>query len=252
MMERAPAVFFLDPFGVVDIAPHELLPVLQRPDTEILLNLNTRVLHRLAGSAKSGAKAAQRKVNRISAVLGDIVGDPHPEWLQQWNTLDSPSWQEWAVNRYRNQLIGLSPSLEYSMAYPVRERHLGGVKYYLVFASRRLDAFPFLTDFICTEEDDLRLQAELEARAPGQMSLFGPVHEAERENRMQSLAEEIHAYGLKHQGCTRKEIIEHFSLLYLGQFMQKHYRRLLDDLETEGRLEFAPGKGRDRLPIAFK
>jgi hypothetical protein len=34
--------------------------------------------------------------------------------------------------------------------------------------------------------------------------------------------------------------------------MQKHYRGLLDDLETEGRLEFAPGKGRDRLPITFK
>jgi hypothetical protein len=146
----------------------------------------------------------------------------------------------------------LSPHLEYGLAYPIRARHKGGVKYYLVFASRAKDGFVFMNDFICTEEDDLRLQAEIAARAPGQQSLFGPVHEAERDIHMKDLINEIHTYGLSHQGCTREQVIQDFVLRYFGDFMQKHYRRLIDDLVREGRAEFGSGKDKDHRRITFK
>jgi three-Cys-motif partner protein len=251
MLGNDPAVCFLDPFGVVGISPHDLLPLLQRHDTELLLNLNTRVLHRLAGSATSDAREAQGKINRLSRILGDKSGDPIPEWLYQRDRLTTQEWEEWAVNRYMNQLKALSPHLRYGLAYPVRERHDGGVKYYLIFASRSKDAFVFMNDFICIEEDDLRLQAEFASRAPGQQSLFGPVHESERETRYRDLLDEIYEYGRSHQGCTRKEIIEEFALRYLGEFMQKHYRHLIDELVNQGHAEFGLGKDKNLRPIRF-
>jgi three-Cys-motif partner protein len=107
MMGTAPAVCFLDPFGVVGISPQDLLPLLGRSDTELLLNLNTRVLHRLAGSATSDAREAQGKINRLSRILGESIGDPLPEWLHLRSKLDSQAWEEWAVRRYIGELQAL-------------------------------------------------------------------------------------------------------------------------------------------------
>ena len=71
-MGNAPAVCFLDPFGVVGISVADIRPLLVRPDTEILLNLSTPTLHRLAGFATSDSKEACGKFNQLSRTLGRI------------------------------------------------------------------------------------------------------------------------------------------------------------------------------------
>jgi hypothetical protein len=84
------------------------------------------------------------------------------------------------------------------------------------------------------------------------MSLFRPRHEVERESRIPAVIEEIHAYGLAHQGSTRDQIIQQFSYLYFGEFMQKHFRSLIDELVKSGRAEipFIRGVDKGEKPIA--
>lgn len=251
IMGSAPSVCFLDPFGVVGVSVDEIRPLLVRQDTEILLNLSTPTLHRLAGFATSNAKEARGKFNQLSRILGDDPEDEFPEWLAMRDRLTSGEWEEWAVKRYMDLLHAASPHLKYGMAYPVRPKLGGGVKYYLVFASRAMDAFPLMNDFICTEEDDLHLQAEIASRPPGQMSMFGPVHVTEREARSASLIEEIYAYGIARQGISRKHLIEEFSFRHLGEFKQKHYRQMLDKLVRDKRAEFGAGE-KNLAPITFR
>lgn len=251
IMGRSPAVCFLDPFGVVGISVDDIAPLLVRADTEILLNLSTPTLHRLAGFVTSDAPGVRSKFRQLSRTLGEDSRNDSPEWLAKREGLSSDGWEAWAAQQYLEQMRRRSPHLKYGMAYPVRQKYGGGVKYFLVFASRAMDAFPIMSDFICTEEDDLRLQAEVASRAAGQKSMFAPVHVSEREERFAALIEEIHGYGIAHQGVNRKHIIEHFSYRYLGEFRQSHYRFMIKQLVESNRAAFGPGT-KDLAPITFR
>lgn len=252
MKGNAPAVCFLDPFGVVGISPGDLRPLLRREDTEFLLNLNSRTLHRLAGSATSDAKEAPGKFRQLSQTLGETPDDPNPEWLQMRNELGGRAWEEWAVKRYMDRVQTASPHLRYGMAYPVRQWKGGGVKYYLVFASRSLKAFPVMNDLICAAEDDLPNRDDLAAQSRGQMSFLSEQDwpELARQGRLPALKEDIHAYGLKHQECSRTDLIEHFCLERFSQFMKKHYRQAVKELLAAKRIERGPGPI-DTAPLRF-
>jgi len=254
MMSRAPAVVFLDPFGVEGISPKELQPLLERLDTELLINFNTRALHRLKGSATSNAREAPGKVHRLSEILAEDPAAPEPEWQRQDRLLSTSEWETWVVDRYKSLLLGPGSQLKYARSYPVRATHKGGVKYYLVFASRSLRAFSAMTDFVCSEEDELSFKEELAARAPGQRSFFDPIHESERADRSKGIIEEIYRYGLANQNCTTAQIIDQFSYRYFGRFKQKHFRSLVGELVREGRAEIGGDTStpKDRCPIRFK
>lgn len=251
-----PAVFFLDPFGIIGIAPNDLKPVVQRYDTEILLTLSLPTIYRMSGSSNSDAPEALGKVSRLSEVLGEDPSDPNPEWARKKIELDTDAWADWVVQRYLKQIQTLSPQLRYGLSYPIREKLHSGIKYFLIFATRSMDAFPLMTDFICTEEDDLELEHEIESRKQGQLSLFEPRPTVKREEKFPGVIEEIHQYGLAHQGCTRKELIEQFALRYLGHFKQKHFRYMVDELIRSNRASIeergATGIERDRRPITFR
>jgi three-Cys-motif partner protein len=122
MMGNAPAVCFLDPFGVVGISPGDLRPLLVRSDTEFLLNLNSRTLHRLAGSATSDAKETPGKFRQLSRTLGEAPDDPNPEWLQMRQKLPTTAqWEEWALIRTPGVDLADGPHAETARP-PVRRR----------------------------------------------------------------------------------------------------------------------------------
>jgi three-Cys-motif partner protein len=254
-MQGHPAVFFIDPCGIIGIAPDELQPVAARPDTEILLTLSLPTMFRMSGSARSAAPEAGGKVERLSRLLGEDPENPDPDWARKKDELGTEAWADWAVHHYLDRIQTMSPHLRYGLSYPIREKFKSGTKYFLIFATRSMDAFPFMTDFICSEEDALQLEAEIESRNQGQLSLFAPRHEMDREERFPAVIEEIYQYGLEHQRCTRKEIVEQISFRHLGKFMQKHIRYMVSQLIESGRATVDDGpdkhKELDRRPITF-
>jgi hypothetical protein len=254
-MVGCPAVFFLDPCGIIGIAPRDLQPIVTRPDTEILLTLSLPTMFRMSGSAASLAPEATGKVAQLSRVLGEDSANPYPEWARKKAELDTDAWADWAVRRYLGRIRSLSSHLRYGLAYPIREKFRSGTKYYLIFATRSMDAFPLMTDFICSEEDELQSEKEVESRKRGQMSLFGPQHEAIRAERFPAVIEEIYQYGHEHQGCSRKDIVEQIALRHLGKFKQKHIRYMVKQLVESGRAVIYDGPDKhsdyDRRPIRF-
>lgn len=137
---RWPAVFFLDPFGPSPINLVNLHPILNRPDTELLLNLNTPSLRRIAGFADSQSNQRNAKLRIVSQVLGDDPTDPKPEWLDTWHRIAPIEWEKWAAATYIKRLQARSDYLRYALAYPIRETFRSNPKYYLVFATRSFKA----------------------------------------------------------------------------------------------------------------
>lgn len=251
-----PAVFFIDPCGLIGIEPSDLAPVVSRLDTEILLTFSLPTAFRLSGSIKSSAPEAREKANRLSKILGEDPKNEWPEWAEQKRLLSKADWAEWVVNQYLKRLQELGPNLKYGFAYPVREAFQSGTKYFLIFATRSMEGFPFMTDFICSEEEEMDLDHEMDNRAQGQLSMFAPRVELTREEQFPEAIERIHAYGMKNQGCTRKDIYEFVAFNYLGKFKQKHIRYMVAQLVEQGRavVNDGPDKHKDvnLRPITFK
>jgi three-Cys-motif partner protein len=250
MMKPGPAICFLDPFGVRGISPGELRPLLSRPDTEFLLNLNTGILLRMTGFKNSASKEREAKLANVSRTLGEDPATENPEWLEMQHRFDdSRQWEAWAAQRYMDQLMELGPHLRYAMAYEVRAKFHGRPKYYLVFASRSVHAFPIMNDILFAEEENLF--AETEAVQPsGQTTLWGPLREQERKASLAELAEEVCTYGLSHQGVNREQLIQHFTYERLGEYLKKDWRRTVELLIRQGRIRRGQGPI-DKAPLEF-
>lgn len=247
-IKRQPAIVFLDPFGVKGIAPADLVPLLQRRDTELIVNFNTPRLMKLAGFEDSTAKDAAGKRRLVSYVLGEDPRVLEPEWRQLWLQLgrDGVKWADWAARRYAEKLTqeGIR---QYALSYPVREYYGGNPKYHLIFATRSMKAIPVMNDIVSTEEDELFEKVKITK----QLDFLGEFRDSSRVARLRALTQEIHIYGLAHQGCNREQIFEHFTTKYFGQLKKKHYRYAVGQLIEGGRARFEPGKRDDTTLLHF-
>ncbi len=246
-----PALYFLDPFGPKAITMAQMAPLLKRPDTELLLNLNTPYLLRLAGFRNNpDSPGAQAKLRLLTQVLGDEI--QNPAWLAKLVESDeSRDWDHWAAYRYAQSLIKNSPYLKYGVVYPVRETYRSNPKYYLVFASRHFDAIEIMNDLLYTADDDLFTATELVQR--GQVALFAGVeHRTAQQEAFRELIDAIHQFGLAHQGCTRNDLYHEFIPRFFGDFKKKHYRDAVKILIAEKRVSSGRPRLNDSIPLSFR
>lgn len=251
----APSVFFLDPFGVKPISLGEMRPVVRRRDTELLLNLNTPTLRRMAGFEDSAAKQSAAKQRVVSEVLGEDPAGPPPEWLREWRRLANPlAWEEWAATAYMTRLRHESAELRYTLRYSIRETYRANPKYHLVFGTRSQDAISLMNDLICTEDEDLFTRTSL-VRAGEQLAFTGLVEEidhAEQARKIAELVEDVHSYGREHQGSSRAQLWWHFMTHgRFGEFKKKHYREAVLRLVDRGRARYQTRPLSDKTPIEF-
>lgn len=251
IIEDHPALFFLDPFGVKGIELFDIQPLLDRPDTELIVRLDGDYLGRLGGFEDSDAPERESKLRRVSLVLGEDPNAVNDGWLAQWIRLSEPeAWVDWAIDQYARRLVEQSPYLKYALPYGIRESYRSRPKYHLIFATRNLGAVALMNDVVCIEDEHLFSTTEIVQK--GQSSLFGDLRDQELEERLRSLMEEIYSYGIHHQAVTRDHLIEHFAADKFGLFMKKHYRKAIDELVKEGRARFGQGLSKDKSPIYFQ
>lgn len=242
----APAVFFLDPFGLKGSSLGELRPLLRRADTEIILVFNSFRLAKLAGFEDSNAKEAAKKRRLVSMILNEDPGDPNPEWIQKYRQLaDERAWTDWAVSKYTSELIKASHrNLNYGLAYPVRKRFQGRPTYHLIYATRSTAGLPVMNDLICAEEDAL-FDGVWNQRDGYEGSLFPTFREEDTKIRALGLKDEILGLGIANQRINRNDLIVNMVIRRPGEFKTKHYRQVILQLEKEGKAIFA-GKETNR------
>jgi len=236
---NAPAVFFLDPFGVVPLKIAEMAQLLARNDTELLVNVNTPRLRQLAGFEDSRAKEAEGKLRLVDDILEGSKTPPEREWLVQWRQMQNPVlWERWAVNRYGQRLLESSQSLKFAVPYPIRDTFDSSPKYYLLFLTRSEEALVVMNDLLCIEDENL-FATTVATTKSGQASFMGIFREHDLQQRLIDLGKELHEYGSSHQRCPRREIIKHFvTTEHFGDFKTKHYRQVLGSLVKDGLAEF--------------
>jgi three-Cys-motif partner protein len=243
---NAPTVFFLDPFGVKDTPFETIKLLMNRRDTELLLNFSTPSVTRLAGFDRSSSAQASEKRKLLSRVIGDDSSDPI--WIRKWeeSNRDSSIWLEWVLEFYKDQLLHNS-KFQFALDYPIREEFGGRPKYHLIFASRHPKAISVMNDLLCEEEDLLFSKV---AGGGLQTSFLPRFRESQRETESRMLLDEVYEFGLAHQGISLEKIVQHFALKKFAQFKTKHYRQVIRQLESQGRASTPHGKS-DIAPSTF-
>ena len=135
---------YLDPFASpeFDIVKPFLLRS-RRFSTEVVINLNAGIMHRLAATQASKARRSAETVQRLNTKLTAILGG------QYWRPIfedDSMSPEEKVVavaSQYRRQLAQYLP---HTGCCPVRWTSSGPIKYFIVFCSRHEDGMLLMND----------------------------------------------------------------------------------------------------------
>ena len=147
---RQSVLLYVDPFGL-DCEFHILEPYLNRSEkysTEILINLQMPIIHRLAA--------------RETTKRGTEVSDLHKKWHENLTrTFGGDYWkdalfsdentsarEQMLVDGYRAQLASTG-YLTYTGACPIQDRQGGTTKYFFLFASRHPDAMVICNDAMC-------------------------------------------------------------------------------------------------------
>lgn len=245
-----PAVFFLDAFGPKPIIVDAVRPVVRRPDTELLINLNTPRLRQLAGFEDSTAKDRDAKLRLVNRVFGDDPADPNPTWLEAWHRIDDTvKWEAWAANAYVLRLQCENLGL-HGLTYAVRETFRSNPKYYLVFLTRADEAVLAMNEFMCTEDENLFVRTETFTPA-GQATLFPEFREDQQSRKLAAILDEMYAYGRAHQRICRDDLIKALIFQHFGEFKQKNYRDAFGELLRSGRVRRCGTLGIGRDPLSF-
>lgn len=230
VIEGFPAFFFIDPFGLSPIKFDVLKPILEREvSTELLVNFSLKGLQRLAGNlsaqttTESARRAAKTKVNVLSQVLNT------DKWIEIWCNEPHPRKREQEIlSLYKDNLHSF---FEHVYSYPIRKTIKSRPRYFLVFASHHYDAVELINDFVCDEEEQLKLHTYDAYRMN---DLF---ETQEREQLFQEVKNEIHLLGTSVKQITRKNIREKLIPSRFGKLKVKEYNRAIKELNEEGRIK---------------
>ena len=209
---------YIDPFGL-DCEFHILEPFLNRSEkysTEILINLQMPIVHRLA------AREATKR--------GTEVTDLHKRWHENLTrTFGGDYWrdalfsdentsarEQMLVNGYRDRLASTG-YLTYTGACPIQERQGGTTKYFFLFASRHPDAMVICNDAMCKAVNEYFSSQE-------EMPLFsGYTWKDWRDT--DELESVVVQYVETFPGRTRKDLWPHIIRDHFMRFTESEYKK---------------------------
>lgn len=246
-IDRDPAFFFLDPFGVRGIEMPLIEQILTRPGrkTELLIHFSERSFARMAGHASEGDRAtaaqrmAQTKLVRLDEVIGSQMWRP---WWTKGN-VDPGEALEKTIDLYMSQLR--SRGFQFVHQIAVRDKLTDRSRYRLVFCTSSPHGVDLMSDIACRYERGLTEEA-----AAGQDTLF-----AESENRQSEgdLIDTIHKIGLERNVVTRERIRHLLAPRSFGQHTITDYNRAIVELVKRGGIDRATAIGiGEREELHFK
>lgn len=152
--------FFVDPMGIREIDWAHLEQLVRRDNTELLINFNSTVASRLAGSLGSEKVGSEGRVERLNKVMGgDYWQTGYAEARRRHET------QQHLTEVYAKHLGEIGG---FGVCWtPIRETGLTGrTKYHLVFASRHRKAFEIMNDILFRQKERLSTEIAESAEVP--------------------------------------------------------------------------------------
>lgn len=224
---QAPALFFLDPFGVGGLEWETLSRIGSRGTytaTEVLINFNVPKFDRHAGWLDSSNERLQDAFKRL---LNRVTGTT--EWQHIWDeALTKDERYQRIVAFYLKriaQAFGMSAA-----AYPVRTVDGGRLKYYLIFATRNRTALRIMGSiFYGVEKRYLQDRAHF-IKAQSQQLSFLPdilpepsIDELEQES-VRELEQDILALLRERRRITFGGVQDTLVYKWIGRMRERHYR----------------------------
>lgn len=206
--------------------------------TELIINFDVDGLRRLIDAAfsfKTEQTVAEKQLNNAVATLGS---SSCIEKLKEAN-LSAEQREQILLTDYQKRLTKFDYKV---LTYPIREAELKTPKYYLVCCTRHDDGVKLLNNFFRQEEDDLIVESYSPASNP--MFREFDIAFTIRENRRQELRKLLPLFLSKNRKVSRKQIVYHFIKTHFGEFDDKDYRAMVQELVDAGTLVAEHGKKR--------
>ncbi len=139
---------YMDPFGLKDASFDLIRPFIERnPDysTEILVNLQAPALHRFAARKAFLENRNSEQVNGFHTTLSQVLGGDYWKQPMLYEQLSARKREQQVVEGYCS-LLSSTNYLIHTGACPVQESRDRRTKYYMIFASRHIDATKLFND----------------------------------------------------------------------------------------------------------
>lgn len=139
---------YMDPFGLKETSFDLMRPFIERnPDysTEILVNLQAPALHRLAARDAFSENPDSETIRSFHRTLSQVLGGDYWKRPMLHDELPAREREETVIRGYR-ELLSSTNYLRYTGACPIQQSRSSRAKYYMIFASRHLDATKLFND----------------------------------------------------------------------------------------------------------
>ena len=148
LAEPLTVFLYLDPFGVKVVSFDLIRPFIKRNpnySTEILINLQAPILHRLAARNAFQEDPDSDDVHRSHKTLSRVLGGDDWKAHMLVDGLKARERENRVVNDYRS-LLSSTNYLIYTGACPIQESRAKRAKYYMIFASRHIASMKLFND----------------------------------------------------------------------------------------------------------
>lgn len=217
---------YIDPFGV-ECEFDALEAFLDRSihcSTEILINLQMPIVHRLAArKATEGGENVSGRFKKWHEKLTRIFGGDY--WKECLFSNEGTKVREQRLIETYQHRLASTDYLTYTGSCPIRESPTSATKYFMVFASRHPDAMDIFNDAMC-----MAVNEYFTAREMGDTLFANESWELWRDPDIRRLKEMIEDFVEKFPGRSRKDLRKLFIQEHFAQYTQSEFNKTVTTL----------------------
>ena len=220
---------YLDPFGVSEISFDLIRPFIDRRQdysTEILVNLQMPIVHRLAAREAFRSNPNDSTVRSNHETLTSVLGGDYWKPIMLEGSLEAKEREKRVVEGYRSRLSSTG-YLRFTGACPVQQSRTSQTKYYTIFASRHIKSTLLFNEAMLKAFESHMSKQEFEG------TLFADMDWREWRSTT-GLRDIIIRYVAASPGKTRQELWEMIVLDHFLRFTKSEYINSINELVRDG------------------
>ena len=243
LSEPLTVFLYLDPFGVKELSFDLIRPFLERNkeySTELLINLQAPILHRLAARNSYLDDSNSDSVVAFHKRLSDVLGGDYWKDAMLHSDLEPREREQRVIDGYC-AMLSSTDYLTYTGACPIQKDREARAKYYMIFASRHLDAMKLFNEEMIRSFEKHMIKREFEG------TLFADVSWQSWRN-LDEIKRTVIDYVGQYPGYRRMQLWEVIVQENFLRFSHSEYGKAVNALVKEDTIHSpTPRRQRNRL-----